>query len=240
MDAGKPDGSAPPAPREHVPFIPASTVLPELTLKALGFGIVMAALFGAANAYLGLIAGQTISATFPAAVLAIAAGRLPGLRMNVLEQNLARTSAAVGEALVAGAIFTIPAFVLVSMNGERLWTRFNYWETSIILAVGGLLFVVFTSVTRAGWSVAIRRIPEALMLALPAAGAFLLVALLLALPVYEWMYADGDPLLEHKAAWLNPVGVVARAAIALLVWVGFADVYVRLCAMGIWTDFRII
>ena len=86
------------------------------------------------------------------------------------------------------------------------------------LAVGGLLFVVFTSVTRAGWSVAIRRIPEALMLALPAAGAFLLVALLLALPVYEWMYADGDPLLEHKAAWLNPVGVVARAAIALLVW----------------------
>ena len=148
MDAPKPDGSAPPAPREHVPFIPASTVLPELTLKALGFGIVMAAVFGAANAYLGLIAGQTISATFPAAVLAIAVGRLPGLRMNVLEQNLARTSAAVGEALVAGAIFTIPAFVLVSMNGERLWTRFNYWETSIILAVGGLLGVLFVILLR--------------------------------------------------------------------------------------------
>ena len=148
MDAPKPDGSAPPAPREHVPFIPASTVLPELTLKALGFGIVMAALFGAANAYLGLIAGQTNSATFPAAVLAIAAGRLPGLSMNVLEQNLARSSAAVGEALVAGAIFTIPAFVLVSMNGERLWTRFNYWETSIILAVGGLLGVLFVILLR--------------------------------------------------------------------------------------------
>ena len=148
MDAPKPDGSAPPAPREHVPFIPASTVLPELTLKALGFGIVMAALFGAANAYLGLIAGQTISATFPAAVLAIAVGRIPGLRMNVLEQNLARTSAAVGEALVAGAIFTIPAFVLVQMNGQRLWTEFNYWETSIILAVGGLLGVLFVILLR--------------------------------------------------------------------------------------------
>jgi putative OPT family oligopeptide transporter len=103
---------------------------------------------GAANAYLGLKAGLTISATFPAAVLAIAAFRLPFLRGNVLEQNIARTTASVGEALVAGAIFTLPAFVLVEMDGERLWQHFDYWESSAILLVGGLLGVLFVILLR--------------------------------------------------------------------------------------------
>ena len=108
----------------------------------------VAALLGAANAYLGFKAGQTVSATFPAAVLAIAAFRLPFFRGTVLEQNTMRTAASVGEALVAGAIFTIPAFVMVNVGGERLWTSFNYWETSLILLLGGLLGILFIILLR--------------------------------------------------------------------------------------------
>jgi len=127
---------------------PADSTMPELTVKAVVLGVLMAAVLGAANAYLGVKAGQTVSATFPAAVLAIAAFRLPFFRGSVLEQNIARTSASVGEALVAGAIFTIPAFVMVSVGGERLWTKFNYWETSFILLIGGLLGIFFIILLR--------------------------------------------------------------------------------------------
>lgn len=129
-------------------YIPAETNLPELTVKAVLLGIVMAVVLGAANAYLGLKAGQTVSASFPAAVIAIAAFRLPFMRGNVLEQNITRTAASVGEALVAGAIFTIPAFVIANVGGERLWTDFNYWETSFILLIGGVLGVMFIIILR--------------------------------------------------------------------------------------------
>jgi putative OPT family oligopeptide transporter len=125
------------------PFVPTGASLPELTLKALLLGVVLAGVLGAANAYLGFKAGQTVSATFPAAVLAIAAFRLPFFRGSVLEQNTMRTAATVGEALVAGAIFTVPAFVMVNVGGERLWTSFHYWETSFILLIGGVLGVLF-------------------------------------------------------------------------------------------------
>jgi putative OPT family oligopeptide transporter len=79
-------------------------------------------------------------------VIAIAAFRI--LRGNVLEQNIARTAASVGEALVAGAIFTIPAFVIANVGGERVWTDFNYWETSFILLIGGVLGVMFIIILR--------------------------------------------------------------------------------------------
>jgi len=119
----------------------------EMTVKAVGLGLLLAFVFGAANAYLGLRAGQTVAATIPAAVIAMAVFRLPvrGLRGGVLEQNIARTAASVGEALVAGAIFTIPAFVLVEMNGARLWSdlRAHYWEAVLILLTGGLIGVFF-------------------------------------------------------------------------------------------------
>jgi len=130
------------------PYVPAETTMPELTVKAVVLGVLMAAVLGAANAYLGVKAGQTVSATFPAAVLAIAAFRLPFMRGSVLEQNIARTSASVGEALVAGAIFTVPAFVMVSVGGTRLWTKFNYWETSFILLIGGVLGIFFIILLR--------------------------------------------------------------------------------------------
>lgn len=132
------------------PFVPADSREPEFTLKATLAGIVMAAVFGAANAYLGMKAGQTVAATIPAAVIAIALFRLPFFRGGVLEQNLTRTAASVGEALVAGAIFTIPAFMMVNVGGARLWTdlRSHFWAGTFILLAGGLLGVFFIIILR--------------------------------------------------------------------------------------------
>ncbi|MBL7074730.1 oligopeptide transporter, OPT family [candidate division KSB1 bacterium] len=130
------------------PYIPYDTKLPEFTLKAILLGILMAVILGAANAYLGMKAGMTIAATIPAAVIAIAAFRLPFFRGSVLEQNIARTTASVGEALVAGAIFTIPAFVIVEVGGQKLWKTFHYWDTTIILLAGGMLGILFVIILR--------------------------------------------------------------------------------------------
>jgi putative OPT family oligopeptide transporter len=122
----------------------------ELTLKAVLAGVVMAIVFGAANAYLGMKAGQTVSATIPAAVIGLALFRLPFYRGGVLEQNIARTAASVGEALVAGAIFTIPAFLLADVGGRKIWTdlRAHFWEATFILLAGGLIGVMFIIVLR--------------------------------------------------------------------------------------------
>lgn len=133
---------------EQKPYIAADANVAELTIKAVVLGLVLAAMMGAANAYLALKAGQTVSATFPAAILALAAFRLPFFRGTVLEQNIARAAGTVGEALAAGAIFTIPAFLLVSVDGQRLWSTFNYWETSLILLFGGVLGVFFITLLR--------------------------------------------------------------------------------------------
>ncbi len=126
---------------DPAPFVPAETTAPELTGRALALGVVMAIVLGAANAYLGMRAGLTVAATFPAAVVAMAA--LRGLKGSVLEENIARTTASVGEALVAGAIFTIPAFVL-----SGAWPELRYWESTLIMLLGGTLGVLFIVVLR--------------------------------------------------------------------------------------------
>jgi len=123
------------------PYVPASTDMAELTVKAVLLGAVMAVLLGAANAYLGMKVGLTVAATFPAAVVAMAA--LRPLRGTVLEENIARTSASVGEALVAGAIFTIPAFVLAGV-----WDEIHLLESALIMLVGGVLGVLFVIILR--------------------------------------------------------------------------------------------
>ncbi|HWR50161.1 MAG TPA: oligopeptide transporter, OPT family [Bryobacteraceae bacterium] len=122
----------------------------EATVKAVALGLILAFVFGAANAYLGMKAGQTVAATIPAAVIALALFRLPWFRGGVLEQNITRTAASVGEALVAGAIFTIPAFVMVEMDGHRLWSdlRAHYWEASLVMLTGGLIGVLFIILLR--------------------------------------------------------------------------------------------
>lgn len=136
--------------KEFKPFVPADSQEPELTVKAVVLGVLLSALFGAANAYLAMKAGQTIAATIPAAVIAIAAFRLPFFRGGVLEQNITRTAASVGEALVAGTAFTIPAFLLVQVGGVAIWTDFSghFWESVLMLLAGGLLGVFFIIVLR--------------------------------------------------------------------------------------------
>lgn len=117
----------------------------EMTVKAVALGIFLALVFGAANAYLGMRAGQTVAATLPAAIIAMALFRIPAFRGTLLEQNIARTAASVGEALVAGAIFTIPAFAMVGFWKDL---RSHYWEATAILLCGGLIGVFFIILLR--------------------------------------------------------------------------------------------
>lgn len=123
------------------PYVPASQTIKELSIRALVLGVVMALVLGTANAYVGMKAGLTVSAIFPAAVVAMAALRIVG--GTILEENVARTTASVGEALVAGAIFTIPAFVITGV-----WGELDYWESSMIMLIGGVLGVLFVIILR--------------------------------------------------------------------------------------------
>ncbi len=123
------------------PFVPADQNLPEFTLRAVLLGILMAVVLGAANAYIGLKAGLTVAATFPAAVVAMAVLRVVG--GSILEENMSRTIASVGEALVAGAIFTIPAFKI-----SGVWESFNYLESTAIMLTGGVMGVLFVVLLR--------------------------------------------------------------------------------------------
>jgi putative OPT family oligopeptide transporter len=123
-------------------FIPAEKTLAEFTLKALLVGAFLAVLLGAANAYLGLYAGMTVSAVIPGAVMAFAF--LRPFKGTILEVNLGMMGAAAGEALAAGVIFTIPALVLLGT-----WSEIHYLETTAIALLGGLLGVL--------WMIPLRR-----------------------------------------------------------------------------------
>jgi len=123
-------------------FIPSDQKIPELTLKAIAVGALLAVILGAANAYLGLYAGMTVSAVIPGAVMAFAL--LKPFKGTILEVNIGMMGAAAGEALAAGVIFTIPALVILGS-----WTEIHYLETTIIAALGGLLGVL--------WMIPLRR-----------------------------------------------------------------------------------
>lgn len=112
--------------------------IPEFTIKALGLGVFLALLMGAANTYLGLYAGMTVSASIPAAVISM--GILRGIfrRGSILENNIAQTVASAGESLAAGIIFTVPALVIIGA-----WKQFNYWATTLIALLGGCLGILF-------------------------------------------------------------------------------------------------
>src|ERR1700749_3210428 len=104
---------APPAVRKHRPYVPENMEMKEFTFRAVLIGLVMTGILGAANAYLGLKAGMTIAATYPAAVIGMSLLRL--MKGSLLEENIARTVGAIGESVAAGAIFTIPAFVMADL-----------------------------------------------------------------------------------------------------------------------------
>ena len=131
--------------RRHRPFVPESMKMQEFTLRAVLLGLVMCVILGAANAYLGLRAGQTIAATYPAAVIGMAVLRV--FRGSILEENIARTAGSIGESVAAGAVFTLPAFVLV-----KAWPSFDspeaYWKSTALMLVGSVLGVLFVSLIR--------------------------------------------------------------------------------------------
>lgn len=112
--------------------------LPEITIKAIFLGVILSMILAGANAYLGLFAGMTVSASIPVAVISMGVLRL-FKRSNILENNIVQTAASAGESLAAGVIFTIPALVLMGY-----WTEFNYFEVAKIASIGGIIGVLFT------------------------------------------------------------------------------------------------
>jgi len=131
--------------KKHVPYVPETMQMKEFTFRALLLGMVMTAILGSANAYLGLKAGMTIAATYPAAVIGMALLRL--MRGSLLEENIARTVGSIGESVAAGAVFTIPAFVLADV-WPAFDTRHAYWKSVALMAVGGTLGILFVTLLR--------------------------------------------------------------------------------------------
>ena len=132
-------------PEVFKPFVPEHVQMRELTLRAMLLGLCMTVVLGAANAYLGLRAGITVAATYPAAVISMAVMR--AWKGSLLEENIARTSGSIGEGVASGAIFTIPAFLIA-----HAWPSFGfadaYWKTSTLILVGSVLGVLFISLVR--------------------------------------------------------------------------------------------
>jgi putative OPT family oligopeptide transporter len=121
-----------------IPFISAEQNLPEMTFKAMVLAILLVIVLTAANAYLGLKIGITISASIPAAVVSMGALRL-FRQSNILENNIVQTAASAGEAIAAGIIYILPALVII-----HYWQNFNYQETLWISLIGGILGVLFS------------------------------------------------------------------------------------------------
>src|SRR5881296_3617833 len=141
----KTEAQAPSSAPRHQPFVPERVSMTEFTLRALLIGLPLTLILGAANAYLGLRAGVTIAATYPAAVISMAVLRM--FRGSILEENIARTAGSIGESVAAGAIFTLPAFVIAGV-----WPSFRpgdaYWKSTALMLVGSVLGVLFVSLVR--------------------------------------------------------------------------------------------
>jgi len=127
------------------PFVPSDQNPREFSLRAILIGLVLAVVLGAANAYLGLKAGMTIAATYPAAVIGMALIKL--MKGSILEENMARTVGSIGESIAAGAIFTIPAFVIAGV-WPQFFTLGNYVTSTCIMFAGGVLGIMFVALLR--------------------------------------------------------------------------------------------
>jgi putative OPT family oligopeptide transporter len=130
---------------KHRPYVPETMQMKELTFRAMFLGLILTVVLGAANAYLGLRAGITIAATYPAAVIAMAV--LRAWKGSLLEENIARTAGSIGEGIAAGAIFTLPAFVLAGV-WPNFWSFDSYWKSTALIMVGSILGVLFISLVR--------------------------------------------------------------------------------------------
>ncbi len=129
------------------PYVSAEADMREFTLRALIIGLIMCVILGAANAYLGLKAGMTIAATYPAAVIGMAVLRL--FKGSLLEENFARTVGSIGESVAAGAIFTIPAFVILQLwHFDPAHISTEYMLATALMILGGVLGIMFVTVLR--------------------------------------------------------------------------------------------
>ena len=127
--------------KEFKPYIPAEKITPEITVTSIVMGILLAVIFGAANAYLGLRVGMTVSASIPAAVIAMGVIRVVMRKNSILESNIVQTVGSAGESLAAGAIFTLPALFLWAAEGRM--DKPSIIEITLIALLGGLLGVFF-------------------------------------------------------------------------------------------------
>ncbi len=132
--------------QDFKPFVPADSQMREFTVRALLLGLLMCVVLGAANAYLGLKAGMTIAATYPAAVIGMAVLRI--FKGSLLEENFARTVGSIGESVAAGAIFTIPAFVILNMWQFKGFQLSEYLTATALMIVGGILGILFVTILR--------------------------------------------------------------------------------------------
>ncbi len=126
---------------EFKPYIPAERVTPELTITSIVIGVLLAVVFGAANAYLGLRVGMTVSASIPAAVIAMGVIRVLMRKNSILESNIVQTIGSAGESVAAGAIFTLPALFIWAAEGKG--ENPGILEITLIALIGGLLGVFF-------------------------------------------------------------------------------------------------
>ena len=127
--------------KEFKPYVPADKVTPEFTATSIIIGVLLAIIFGAANAYLGLRVGMTVSASIPAAVISMGVIRVIMKKDSILESNMVQTIGSAGESLAAGAIFTLPALFLWANEGKT--EAPNLLTISLIALVGGVLGVLF-------------------------------------------------------------------------------------------------
>lgn len=123
------------------PYVPANKVTPEITVTSIIMGVLLAVIFGAANAYLGLRVGMTVSASIPAAVISMGVIRILLRRNSILENNVVQTIGSAGESLAAGAIFTLPALFIWAAEGKT--EAPDIVEITLIALIGGLLGVLF-------------------------------------------------------------------------------------------------
>ncbi|MEF8983701.1 MAG: oligopeptide transporter, OPT family [Bacteroidales bacterium] len=129
----------------YKPFISSETRMTEMTLRGVIIGVFLSIVLGAANAYLGLKAGMTIAATYPAAVIGMAI--LRSLKGTILEENFTRSIGSVGESVAAGAIFTLPAFYISGIWPE-FYTAGHYIISALIMVTGGMLGILFIALIR--------------------------------------------------------------------------------------------
>ncbi len=125
------------------PYIPAERITPEITVTSVIMGILLAVIFGAANAYLGLRVGMTVSASIPAAVIAMGVIRVIMRKNSILESNIVQTIGSAGESLAAGAIFTLPALFIWAKENPEEFSAPGILEITLIALIGGLLGVFF-------------------------------------------------------------------------------------------------